>query len=472
MAGINLDVSGLKVLLEPVSAQTFSLTVPSAVPAVVEVLATGPQGPAGANGDGTAYYGQVASQTSQTFTGLSENVYVPMALSTFTLGDVFGFEADGFGLRNVSGAAQLVWAIGTVDSSTGNNRTTGLRLAVDGVGIPLSVCTATTGTQNFAKLMTQFLVEVPDGQTVSLQVANVAGGQDVTVERAKLVLATPGRQGEQGVAGVPGEQGPPGPAGVVQADAPITYDADSQTVGIDPSGYVASVNGATGTAVLDTDDVSEGTVNLYNRVPTGGVSGQVLAKVSATDYDLTWQQPGHPLPPPTVGEYLVPTSFGGVANTGFNNNEAQATPVYVMRSVTVDQINCIVTVVASSASEGRLGIYASDAAGKPSTLIVDAGVYDATTSGVKSITLSPAVTLPQGVVFLVHVQQGAAFQGRRGGFRTLPFRPTTAANSLDALAPLWGYRQSGVTGALPSTWTGAATEFAPLIMSCRIASVL
>jgi hypothetical protein len=26
MAGINLDVSGLKVLLEPVSAQTFSLT--------------------------------------------------------------------------------------------------------------------------------------------------------------------------------------------------------------------------------------------------------------------------------------------------------------------------------------------------------------------------------------------------------------------------------------------------------------
>jgi hypothetical protein len=233
-------VSGLKVLLEPVSAQTFSLTVPSAVPAVVEVLATGPQGPAGADGDGTAYYGQVASQTSQTFTGLSENVYVPMALSTFTLGDVFGFEADGFGLRNVSGAAQLVWAIGTVDSSTGNNRTTGLRLAVDGVGIPLSVCTATTGTQNFAKLMTQFLVEVPDGQTVSLQVANVTGGQDVTVERAKLVLATPGRQGEQGVAGPAGATGP---AGVVSADLPITYDVDSQTVGSDGSLLVTVEHG-------------------------------------------------------------------------------------------------------------------------------------------------------------------------------------------------------------------------------------
>jgi hypothetical protein len=273
MAGINLDVSGLKVLLEPVSAQTFSLTVPSAVPAVVEVLATGPQGPAGADGDGTAYYGQVASQTSQTFTGLSENVYVPMALTTFTLGDVFGFEADGFGLRNVSGLPQLVWAIGTVDSSTGNNRTTGLRLAVNGVGIDLSVCTATTGTQNFAKLMTQFLVEVPDGQTVSLQVANVTGVQDVTVERAKLVLATPGRQGEQGVAGVPGEQGPPGPAGVVQADLPITYDADSQTVGSDGSLLVTVEHGADGSAVRPTYAATvywKGTV-----APVNGAAGDL-----------------------------------------------------------------------------------------------------------------------------------------------------------------------------------------------------
>jgi hypothetical protein len=159
-------VPPVKVVLTPVEVQTFDVTVSAPNP-VVQVVSEGPQGPPGADGDGTAYYGQVASQTSQTFTGLTQNVYVPMALSTFTLGDVFGFEADGFGLRNVSGAAQLVWAIGTVDSSTGNNRTTGLRLAVDGVGIPLSVCTATTGTQNFAKLMTQFLVEVPDGQTVS-----------------------------------------------------------------------------------------------------------------------------------------------------------------------------------------------------------------------------------------------------------------------------------------------------------------
>jgi hypothetical protein len=187
----------------PAVPQTADVTVP-AVPQVVQIGVAGPQGiqgpqgVPGADGDGTAYYGQVASQTPQTFTGLTQGVYVPMALTTFTLGDAFGFEADGFGLRNVSGLTQLVWAIGTVDSSTGNNRTTGLRLAVDGVGIDLSVCTATTGTQNFAKLMSQFLIEVPDGQTITCQIANLTGAQDVTVERAKLVLGTVGRQGEQG----------------------------------------------------------------------------------------------------------------------------------------------------------------------------------------------------------------------------------------------------------------------------------
>lgn len=45
MSNINLDVSGTKVTLEPITAQTFSLTVPSAVPAVITALATGPQGP-------------------------------------------------------------------------------------------------------------------------------------------------------------------------------------------------------------------------------------------------------------------------------------------------------------------------------------------------------------------------------------------------------------------------------------------
>ena len=53
MSNINLDVTGTKVTLEPITAQTFSLTVPSAVPAVITALATGPQGPGVPSGGAT-----------------------------------------------------------------------------------------------------------------------------------------------------------------------------------------------------------------------------------------------------------------------------------------------------------------------------------------------------------------------------------------------------------------------------------
>ena len=52
---------------------------------------------------------------------------------------------------------------------------------------------------------------------------------------------------------------------------------------------VNTVNGESGPDVtLDTDDVGEGTTNLYNRVPTGGATNNVLAKNSATDFDASF----------------------------------------------------------------------------------------------------------------------------------------------------------------------------------------
>jgi hypothetical protein len=39
---------------------------------------------------------------------------------------------------------------------------------------------------------------------------------------------------------------------------------------------------------FDTDDLSEGTTNVYNKIPTGGIAGQVLEKVDGTDYNIQW----------------------------------------------------------------------------------------------------------------------------------------------------------------------------------------
>lgn len=38
----------------------------------------------------------------------------------------------------------------------------------------------------------------------------------------------------------------------------------------------------------DSDDITEGTTNLYNKVPAGGLEGETLAKASDDDYDLEW----------------------------------------------------------------------------------------------------------------------------------------------------------------------------------------
>jgi hypothetical protein len=188
----------------------------------------GEQGPSGADGDGTAYYGQIFTQTSQTVTITTAGDYEPMAITgTFDTGNSYETVASGFGIENDSGSAQLFTVIATADLSVGNNKTTGLRLAVNGVGIPATVCTATTGTQNFAKLISQWMVELEDGDVVSCELANITNTDNVTVERAKIVAFTAGRQGEEG------PEGPIGPAGISSVEAPLVYDSNTQALSLD-----------------------------------------------------------------------------------------------------------------------------------------------------------------------------------------------------------------------------------------------
>lgn len=185
MAGINLEVSGAKVVLEPVSGQTFLLTVPSSVPAVVEVLATGPRGPQGEQGI-QGVQGATGSQGEQGIQG-EQGVQGEQ-------GDTG--EQGEQGEQGVQGEQGIQGEIGE------------------------------TGEQG------------------------EQGEQGIQGEQGEQ-----GVQGETGDTGEQGEQGETGAPGVVAAVAPITYDSGTQTVAIDPSGFVASVNGLSGTAVLDADDV-------------------------------------------------------------------------------------------------------------------------------------------------------------------------------------------------------------------------
>lgn len=50
----------------------------------------------------------------------------------------------------------------------------------------------------------------------------------------------------------------------------------------DDAGDVDSVNGSTGVVVLDTDDISEGSTNLYNATHTGDVTGATALTIASS----------------------------------------------------------------------------------------------------------------------------------------------------------------------------------------------
>jgi hypothetical protein len=190
-------------------------------------------GPQGADGDGTAYYGQISRQTSGTVAVAATDTFYPINLAgVFDTANSFGMvtgTAEQLALKNDTGEPQLFTVIGTADVRSANSQVLGLRLAVQGVPIAASECRVTTGTTNYGKLLSQWIVELADGEEVSLHVANFTGTTNITVDRAKIVAFTAGRQGEQGDKGDKGDPGEPG------ADAPDTIDGLTDVFIIDPA---------------------------------------------------------------------------------------------------------------------------------------------------------------------------------------------------------------------------------------------
>jgi hypothetical protein len=162
----------------------------------------GDPGADGADGDGTAYYGQISRQTSGTVAVAATDTFYPINLAgTLDAANSFGMVTgtnEQLALKNNTGEPQLFTVIGTADVRAANNQVLGLRLAVQGVTIAATECRVTTGTTNYGKLLSQWIVELANGEEVSLHVANHSGTTNISVDRAKVVAFTAGRQGEQG----------------------------------------------------------------------------------------------------------------------------------------------------------------------------------------------------------------------------------------------------------------------------------
>ena len=137
------------------------------------------------------YYGQISSQTTQTVNITTAGVYVPMNITgTFDTANSQGTSISTtgtFGIKNISGRSLRFLVIATADVEIGNNRQAGWRLAINGITLPETTCTATTGTSNFAKVMTQWIVQLNNNDEVTCFLANLTSTQNIQVDRSKIV---------------------------------------------------------------------------------------------------------------------------------------------------------------------------------------------------------------------------------------------------------------------------------------------
>lgn len=213
---------------------------------------------------------------------------------------------------------------------------------------------------------------------------------------------------------------------------------------------------------LDTDALADGAQEIQNFAETadttfadllGGTTGQYLTKNTNTNMDFVWTTlPTIPAVPTASSTYY----FGNLNNHsgtslaastgGATAAIARFVPIAIAEDMTIDRIGIEVTTAAATATI-RLGLY-EDNAGAPGDLIADFGTVSATTTGVKEITISQAVS--KGRVFAAWVPTTNSLNVRRisNGWNLLQYT-ATKEDALDPSGVHW--HQSGVSGALPAT---------------------
>jgi hypothetical protein len=158
----------------------------------VVVTTLGPAGPSGAAA--SMVRGQCSKMTDGTIDITAQGSYISTGLTaTLDTDTAYGMALgvdDAFGLRNTSGSAKLFRIYGSIDATDGNNNTLGIKLAKNGVAIDNSECRAFTasGAQE-ATLVTSWMVELDDGDEVSLLIANHSNTTDIILKRGRIVAS-------------------------------------------------------------------------------------------------------------------------------------------------------------------------------------------------------------------------------------------------------------------------------------------
>jgi hypothetical protein len=149
--------------------------------------------------------------------------------------------------------------------------------------------------------------------------------------------------------------------------------------------------------------------------------------------------------------FSAQNNSGTNTNNTLTNGTLRLAPIFVPRTVTINSIAAEITAIGDSGSTLRFGIYADDGTGYPGTLISEGGTIPADTIAVSASTVN--IFLSTGIYWIGAVLQGVTITQptvRTNGNVTSPigFQILPSAAGANQC-----YTQTGVVGALPSTFT-------------------
>jgi hypothetical protein len=101
-----------------------------------------------------------------------------------------------------------------------------------------------------------------------------------------------------------------------------------------------------------------------------------------------------------TGEYITPNFLrSSTANNVIVADRLRAQLFVVPRDITIDRL-AVHCVTLEANADARLGIYSNGTNMYPGALLLDAGAVDLDTTGVKPVTIDPALSVPKGVYWL------------------------------------------------------------------------
>jgi hypothetical protein len=124
----------------------------------------------------------------------SVGLYQPTNLSgVFDTSVSFGTsisETGFFGIKNTSNVSKVFKVYASMDATAASNETLGIKIAKNNETIEGSECRANTSNQNFAKLVTSWMIRMNPGDEISLFVANHSSTNSINFQRGRIIASS------------------------------------------------------------------------------------------------------------------------------------------------------------------------------------------------------------------------------------------------------------------------------------------